>query len=85
MNDAYHCLFSSCFFSWDVVIEKSEEFDEIKHPDKLSVETMINQNFSQQVLMDNVDGVRKTVGAELCFSFSVTQVLVFGEQPSSPY
>ncbi len=40
----------------------SEEFDEINHPDKLSVEaTMINQNFSQQVLMDNVDGVRKTV------------------------
>eukprot|EP00598_Pedospumella_elongata_P000025 CAMPEP_0185016672 /NCGR_PEP_ID=MMETSP1098-20130426/100494_1 /TAXON_ID=89044 /ORGANISM="Spumella elongata, Strain CCAP 955/1" /LENGTH=563 /DNA_ID=CAMNT_0027545891 /DNA_START=52 /DNA_END=1743 /DNA_ORIENTATION=- len=39
----------------------SEEFDEINHPDKLSVEaTMINQNFSQQVLMDNVDGVRKS-------------------------
>ena len=39
----------------------SEEFDEINHPDKLSLEaTMINQNFSQQVLMD-VEGVKKTV------------------------
>ena len=44
----------------------SEEFDEINHPDKLSVEaTMINQNFSQQVLMDNVDGVRKSVSTDL--------------------
>ena len=48
----------------------SEEFDEINHPDKLSVEaTMINQNFSQQVLMDNVDGVRKTVSILLVVVF----------------
>lgn len=39
----------------------SEEFEEINHPEKLSVEaTMVNQNFSQQVLME-VDGVKKSV------------------------
>ena len=48
----------------------SEEFDEINHPDKLSLEaTMINQNFSQQVLMD-VEGVKKTVSCipSVCIS-----------------
>ena len=39
----------------------TEDFEEINHPEKLSLEaTMINQNFSQQVLME-MDGVRKTV------------------------
>lgn len=47
----------------------SEEFDEINHPDKLSLEaTMINQNFSQQVLMD-VEGVKKTVSCILSVCF----------------
>jgi hypothetical protein len=39
----------------------ADDQDAINHPDKLSLEaTMINQSFSQQVLME-VDGVRKTV------------------------
>jgi hypothetical protein len=39
----------------------ADDQEAINHPDKLSLEaTMINQSFSQQVLME-VDGVRKTV------------------------
>ena len=39
----------------------SEEADPINHPDKLALEaTMVNQSFSQQVLME-VEGQRKTV------------------------
>jgi translation initiation factor 3 subunit D len=42
----------------------SEDFEAINHPEKLSLEaTMVNQNFSQQVLME-VDGVRKTVSTD---------------------
>jgi translation initiation factor 3 subunit D len=38
-----------------------EEIDEINHPEKLSIEaTMINQNFSQQILKDPTEG-RKLV------------------------
>lgn len=41
--------------------QANDETDEINHPDKLSVEaTMINQNFSQQILKDPLDG-RKQV------------------------
>lgn len=40
----------------------SEEVDEYNHPDKLSVEaTLINQNFTQQILMDPSVGQRKSV------------------------
>lgn len=41
----------------------SDEREPINHPDKLSLEaTMINQNFSQQILLDSsIDGTRKTV------------------------
>jgi translation initiation factor 3 subunit D len=39
--------------------QASDEVDEINHPEKLSIEaTMINQNFSQQVLKDDIS-VRK--------------------------
>jgi translation initiation factor 3 subunit D len=44
----------------------SEETDEINYPEKLSLEaTMINQNFSQQVLMEPTESTRKTVSSFL--------------------
>ena len=40
----------------------SEEFDEINFPEKLALEaTMINQNYSQQVLSEPSEATRKTV------------------------
>lgn len=40
----------------------SEEMEEINHTEKLSIEaTMINQNFSQQVLKEDDEGTRKIV------------------------
>ena len=42
--------------------QASEDIDEINHPEKLSIEaTMINQNFSQQVLKEKDATSRKTV------------------------
>ena len=42
--------------------QASEDTDEINHPEKLSIEaTMINQNFSQQVLKENDLASRKKV------------------------
>ena len=42
--------------------QATEDIDEINHPEKLSIEaTMINQNFSQQVLKENDPASRKTV------------------------
>lgn len=39
-----------------------DDAEAINHPDKLSLEaTMVNQSFSQQVLLAEVEGVRKTV------------------------
>lgn len=49
----------------------SEEAEEYNHPDKLSLEaTLINQNFSQQVLMDPADGIRKAVSFRFSFDFA---------------
>jgi hypothetical protein len=43
----------------------SEDMDEINFPDKLSLEaTMINQNFSQQVLVEPSESTRKSVSVQ---------------------
>jgi translation initiation factor 3 subunit D len=45
--------------------QATEDIDEINHPEKLSIEaTMINQNFSQQVLKENDPASRKTVSLD---------------------
>jgi translation initiation factor 3 subunit D len=48
--------------------QATEDIDEINHPEKLSIEaTMINQNFSQQVLKENDPASRKTVSSNATY------------------
>jgi Eukaryotic translation initiation factor 3 subunit 7 (eIF-3) len=66
--------------------QATEDIDEINHPEKLSIEaTMINQNFSQQVLKENDPASRKTVslGATNKISAGLSSITHVTTNPSS--
>ena len=58
--------------------QASEDTDEINHPEKLSIEaTMINQNFSQQVLKENDLASRKKVLIRIFLSWLIVSRMQF--------
>ena len=64
----------------------SEDMDEINFPDKLSLEaTMINQNFSQQVLVEPSESTRKSVSVQSRHAlslFSLYPIAFFSPSPA---
>lgn len=60
--------------------QMTAETDEINHPDKLSLEaTMINQHFTQQVLLFDADDNRKTVRFDFIQSYYLKNRQFFWE------
>jgi hypothetical protein len=58
--------------------QASEDIDEINHPEKLSIEaTMINQNFSQQVLKEKDANTRKQFEPNPFFEEDNSGILIY--------